>query len=77
MVWYFMLKIFHLSASKRNFISPLGHVISSISVRFTIDYQIAFMFTIVTFSVPPLYNNKSSWDSIRMELKDPEFELLG
>ena len=39
--------------------------------------QIASLVTSVSFSVFALYNKKSLWDGIRVELKEPEFELSG
>ena len=42
-----------------------------------IKIQIASIVTSVSFSVFTLYNKKSLWDGIRVELKEPEFELSG
>ena len=42
-----------------------------------IKIQIASIVTNVSFSVFTLYNKKSLWDGIRVELKEPEFELSG
>ena len=42
-----------------------------------IKIQIASLVTSVSFSVFTLYNKKSLWDGIRVELKEPEFELSG
>ena len=39
--------------------------------------QTASIVISVSFSIFTLYNKKSLWDGIRVELKEPEFELSG